>query len=137
MEALPLRVHSGLSTRKGSPALRTKGESGMEWRDRKVAVLGLGVSNIPLIRYLVRVPESLFATGRNLWSWSLAWPRLPAFPSRISSGEGYLDDLADFDAVFLSPGVPKDLPQLRSLRERGELGLAAKWRFSLSCVRRP
>ena len=127
MEALPLRVHSGLSTRKGSPALRTKGESGMEWRDRKVAVIGLGVSNIPLIRYLVGEGARITVCDQQKpVELESRLAQIAGLPVSYKLGEGYLDDLADFDAVFLSPGVPKDLPQL-VVEERG--GLAAKWSF--------
>ena len=36
-------------------------------------------------------------------------------------GDGYLEGLEDYDVVFLSPGVPKNLPQLEALLGRVEL----------------
>ncbi|HHV94738.1 MAG TPA: UDP-N-acetylmuramoyl-L-alanine--D-glutamate ligase [Firmicutes bacterium] len=92
----------------------------MEWRDRKVAVIGLGVSNIPLIRYLVGEGARITVCDRQKpVELESRLAQIAGLPVSYKLGEGYLDDLADFDAVLLSPGVPKDLPQLRSLRERG------------------
>ena len=81
MEALPLRVNSSFPVEKSGAALGMKGESGMEWRDQKVAVIGLGISNIPLIRYLV-------AEGARITVCDRQKPveLVPACPDRWSAG---------------------------------------------------
>ncbi len=120
MEALPLRVNSSFPVEKSGAALGMKGESGMEWRDQKVAVIGLGISNIPLIRYLVAEGARITVCDRQKpVELESRLAQIAGLPVSYKLGEGYLDELADFDAIFLSPGVPKDLPELEALRERG------------------
>ena len=102
----------------------------MEWRDRSVAVVGLGVSNMAVVRWLAARGARL--TGFDQKSEEALGPaaeELRRLGARLVLGPDYLERLdADWDAVFLTPGVPKDLPVLQRLRDRGvalpsEIGL--------------
>ncbi|NMB46838.1 MAG: UDP-N-acetylmuramoyl-L-alanine--D-glutamate ligase [Firmicutes bacterium] len=96
-----------------------KGETSMEWRGQKVAVIGLGISNIPLIRYLVHEGAEITVCDRQKpVDLESRLAQIAGLPLSYKLGEGYLDDLQDFDALFLSPGIPKDLPEISALRER-------------------
>lgn len=120
MEAVPLRIDSDVMAKSNRAALGMKGESGMEWRDRKVAVIGLGISNIPLIRYLVAEGAEITVCDRlNPGDLESRLAQIAGLPVAYRLGEGYLGDLGDYDTIFLSPGIPKDLPEIRALRERG------------------
>lgn len=91
----------------------------------RAAVLGLGMSNRELVKYLA---------GRGVRVW--AYDRKPGdelgenyvgvahLISGGSFGEDYLADfgrdLADgFDWVFVTPGMPKDLSEIEEARRRG------------------
>lgn len=95
-------------------------------KDKKIAVLGVGISNRPLIRYianlgaritafdmldhddpvLTRTREDFAAEGINL-DWSV--------------GADYLKGLKGFDMIFRTPKMRWDVPELLAERERGAI----------------
>ena len=88
-------------------------------KDKKIAVLGLGVSNRPLVRLLLEFGCSVIGCDRT--------PRekleeevleLEKMGCTLSVGEGYLDDL-QADLVFRTPGMHPANPALEALRSRG------------------
>ena len=88
-------------------------------RGKTVAVIGVGVSNRPLIDLLfsrgIEVTacdrkEDLGDVGRDL----------RARGCRLSLGDGYLSGL-DQDVIFRTPGMRPDLPGLRAAVERGSV----------------
>ena len=94
--------------------------TGMTWNGREVAVIGLGLSNTALIRYLVR--QGARVTGCDRLTAERLGPRyeqLRALGIRFQLGEGYLDDLDRFHMLFVTPGMRKDLPELVAARKKG------------------
>ena len=87
--------------------------------DKKVAVLGIGVSNRPLIRMLLARGIHVLACDKTprekLDEEVLELERAGAV---LHVGEGYLDDVRA-DVVFRTPGMHPDLPALRQLRASG------------------
>ncbi len=88
-------------------------------KDKKIAVLGLGVSNRPLVRLLLEFGCTVAGCDRT--------PRekldaevleLEKLGCRLSVGESYLDGL-QADLVFRTPGMHPNIPALAALRERG------------------
>jgi UDP-N-acetylmuramoylalanine--D-glutamate ligase len=91
---------------------------------RKVAVLGVGVSNRPLIRYIHRL-------GAEITAFDMAEPtdevlhrtmeefRAEGIGISWSLGKDYLKNLKGFDMVFRTPKVRFDIPELLAERERG------------------
>ena len=88
-------------------------------KDKKVAVLGLGVSNRPLVRLLLEFGCTVTGCDRT--------PRekleqevleLEKMGCTLSVGEGYLDDL-QAELVFRTPGMHPANPALEALRQRG------------------
>ena len=86
---------------------------------RKIVVLGLGVSNRPLVRLLLSYGCQVTGCDRT--------PRekldaevleLEQLGCRLQVGDGYLDGL-EADLVFRTPGMHPDIPALRQLREHG------------------
>ena len=86
---------------------------------KKIVVLGLGVSNRPLVRLLLHYGCTVTGCDRT--------PReklddevleLETLGCKLSVGDGYLDDL-QADLVFRTPGMHPDIPALRGLREKG------------------
>ena len=88
-------------------------------KDKKIAVLGLGVSNRPLVRLLLEFGCSVIGCDRTprekLESEVLELEKLGC---TLSVGEGYLDDL-QADLVFRTPGMHPANPALEALRSRG------------------
>ncbi|MCX7709618.1 MAG: UDP-N-acetylmuramoyl-L-alanine--D-glutamate ligase [Clostridia bacterium] len=89
-------------------------------RDKKVAVLGIGVSNIPLIRYLSAFGVDITAfdkTGKEQLEQVIK--DFEGTSVKFSVGEGYLQNLKGFDVIFRTPGIRFDIPELVAEKERG------------------
>lgn len=88
-------------------------------RGRRVAVLGIGVSNTPLIRLLRRGGVRVVACDRKeRAALGAAAGELEALGAELRLGEDYLRDL-DADLIFRTPGMRPDLPELEAARARG------------------
>ena len=88
-------------------------------KNKKIAVLGLGVSNRPLVRLLLEFGCDVTGCDRT--------PRekldaevldLEAAGCKLSVGDGYLDEL-DAELVFRTPGMHPGNPVLNALRQKG------------------
>lgn len=89
-------------------------------RNKKVAVLGIGISNTPLIKYLAALGVDITAFDKS--EESELKPVIEAFKGlniKYSLGKHYLDNLNDFDIIFKTPKIRFDIPELVSERERG------------------
>jgi len=88
-------------------------------RGKKILVLGIGVSNRPLIRLLLQNGLDVTACDKtpreNLDEEVLLLQQQGA---KLKVGDGYLDDLSG-DVVFRTPGMRPDIPALMKLREQG------------------
>ena len=89
------------------------------WNDRKIAVLGLGVSNRPLVRMLLEAGCHVTGCDRTARE-SLDQEVLDLEPQGcvLKVGEGYLDGL-EADLVFRTPGMHPNNPALVALRDGG------------------
>ena len=88
-------------------------------KGKKVLVLGVGVSNRPLVRLLLRYGIDVTCcdkTTREKLDAEVL--ELEAQGAKLHLGEGYLDGL-EGDVVFRTPGLHPDTPQIRALREAG------------------
>ena len=88
-------------------------------KGKDVTVLGIGISNLPLIRLLCswgakvtacdkKSVEALGDTATELISLGVA----------LRTGDGYLDNLGG-DIIFKTPGMRYDIPQLVDAAARG------------------
>ena len=84
--------------------------------DKKVAVLGVGISNTPLIRMLVSHGAKVSARDKNLNCPAKA--ELEALGVDMKFGVDYLEDI-DAGLIFKTPGMRFDLPELEAARHRG------------------
>ena len=88
-------------------------------KGKKIVVLGLGVSNRPLVRLLLSHGCTVTGCDRTprekLDAEVLELERLGC---KLSVGDGYLNNLCA-DLVFRTPGMHPDIPALRALRENG------------------
>ena len=92
----------------------------MNWAGKEISVVGLGKSNLALARYLVRKGAAVTARDqKSAEELGATYRELAALGARFCLGPGYLDELTDADAVFLTPGMRKDLPQIEAARREG------------------
>ena len=88
-------------------------------KDKKIAVLGLGVSNRPLVRLLLEHGCNVIGcdkTAREKLDEEVL--ELEKAGCQLHLGDSYLDDL-DADIAFRTPGMHPDIPGIAALREKG------------------
>lgn len=89
------------------------------WKDRDVAILGVGRANLPLADYLLRAGARLTLYDRTPKKDAAA--SVQALARRGASlcfGEDYLQKL-EGEVIFRTPGIPAHLPALREAVLRG------------------
>lgn len=88
-------------------------------KGKRVAVIGIGVSNTPLIELLLGYGVSVTACDQKEQSafGDLA-DRLEKWGCTLKLGKDYLQGL-DQDIIFRSPGIRPDIPEFLSAVERG------------------
>ena len=88
-------------------------------KNKSVAVIGIGVSNTPLIRRLcsdgIDVTACDKRTVEELGDLAI---ELTALGAKLQLGADYLDHLTQ-DVIFRTPGLRHDVPQLKAAVERG------------------
>jgi UDP-N-acetylmuramoylalanine--D-glutamate ligase len=90
-----------------------------ELKGKRAAVLGLGISNGPLIRMLLDAGVDVVVCDRKeADQFTGAAEELSAAGAELRLGAGYLDGLA-CDVLYRSPGMRPDLPELIKAQERG------------------
>ena len=80
-------------------------------RGKKADVIGIGVSNRPLIKLLREAGVSVTARDKAAREKLDCADELEASGVKLVLGEGYLKDI-EGDVVFRSPGIRPDVPEL-------------------------
>ena len=94
----------------------------MRWEGKHVALIGLGISNMAVARYLVANGAIVTACDqKSAAELGARYVELTKLHVEFQLGPGYLANLERFDALFLTPGVPKHLPELRQAQAVGVL----------------
>ena len=90
---------------------------------RRVAIIGLGVSNIPLIEYMHEVgAETVVFDQRDIDHIpSELISKVICYDMEYSLGEDYLSKLVDFDIIFRSPSCLPTEPALQLEAARGAI----------------
>lgn len=83
---------------------------------KKVSVIGLGVSNIPAIKYLNKLGAYIVARDKK--------EEIPEELKNLENiefilGEKYLERLDESDYIFRSPGVKPSLPEIENAVKKG------------------
>lgn len=86
---------------------------------KKIDVIGIGISNKPLIRLLVQSGAEVSAYDRRTREELGAdYEELTSLGVKLFLGEGYLDRLSG-EIIFKTPGMRFDLPQLEAAGAHG------------------
>jgi UDP-N-acetylmuramoylalanine--D-glutamate ligase len=89
-------------------------------KDKNVAVVGIGVSNIPLIEFLVKLGAKVTAFDRkNSDQLKEVIESFSAMGVSFQLGENYLDNLSGFQVVFKTPSMRIDSEALVKVKEEG------------------
>jgi UDP-N-acetylmuramoylalanine--D-glutamate ligase len=85
-----------------------------------VTVIGLGIEGIDLVRYLTAQGAAVTVSdARAEISLTEQLESIADCAPRLSLGANRVEDVAGADVVFVSQGVPQDLPPLRAARRAG------------------
>ena len=90
-------------------------------RGKQVAVIGIGVSNIPLIKLFLKKEIAVTACDkceREAYDNQPLLLELEALGATLHMGAGYLDDLTQ-DVIFRSPGIRPDIPAFEQAKANG------------------
>lgn len=92
-------------------------------KSQKVAVIGLGVSNIPLIDYLYekKANVTVFDDREEEKLDEDVIHKVKQYGFRYFLGKGNLDNLKEFDLIFRSPSCLPTKPELAAEKERGAI----------------
>ena len=102
--------------------VNTKLENFNNWiKNKKVAIIGLGVSNTPLIDYMQKLQADLtvFDNRPEEKIDEKILAILEKYNIKKQFGENYLSNLKDFDIIFKSPSCRPDLPEIEAEVKRG------------------
>ena len=88
-------------------------------KNRNVTVIGIGISNLPLIKYLVALGANVTACDkRTAEALGETAKELNALGVVLNLGEDYLKNLSG-DMIFKTPGMRFDVPELLEAKEKG------------------
>lgn len=92
-----------------------------EINGKKVAVVGVGVSNIPLITFLIKLGAKVTAFDKR--EYEKLDNKVDAFKNEVefSLGDNYLEKLTGFDYIFRTPGMRPDNEYLEKARKEGSI----------------
>jgi UDP-N-acetylmuramoylalanine--D-glutamate ligase len=92
-------------------------------KNRKVAIIGLGVSNIPLLDYLYdkKANVTVFDSRTIDEIPKGTMDKITKYSFKFSLGQYYLEKLSGFDLIFRSPSCLPTLPQLVEEEKRGAI----------------
>ncbi len=92
-------------------------------KGKKVAIIGIGVSNIPLLDYFyqLHVNVTVFDSKELHQINKEAIQKIEKYRFDFISGEHALDKLIGFDIIFRSPSCMPDTPQLVAEVEKGAI----------------
>lgn len=90
-------------------------------KGKRVTVIGIGVSNLPLIRFLAQNGAEVTACDRReADELTEEREKLRDYKIHYCLGDGYLDHI-DADIIFKTPGMRFDTPALVEARARGSV----------------
>lgn len=104
------------------------------FKDKKVAVLGLGIEGKDVVSFLLKEGAIVTIFDKKEES-ELEWGDIDKDSVKIFSGEGYLQEgLKDFDVIVRSPGIYRYIPEIVDAEKTGSIVTSAIKIFFERCV---
>lgn len=92
----------------------------MELRGKQATVVGLGIEGMALVHYLVQQGASVTVSdAKSTQELQANLESIATLPIRLSLGANRAQDVVEADVVFVSQGVPLDIPALAAARAHG------------------
>lgn len=89
-------------------------------KGKRVGVVGIGVSNIPLIHFLVKLEAIVTAFDQKTYcTLGEVASDFEKSGVKLVLGKDYLNDLVGFDVIFKTPSMRMDAPALLKAKEGG------------------
>ncbi|MBE6048850.1 MAG: UDP-N-acetylmuramoyl-L-alanine--D-glutamate ligase [Clostridium sp.] len=89
-------------------------------KNKKVGVVGIGVSNIPLIKFLVKLGAEVTAFDqKDENALGAIVPEFRSIGVKFELGKGYLERLTGFDVIFKTPSMRIDSDALVKAKNEG------------------
>ena len=90
-----------------------------DMKNKKVTVIGIGVSNLPLIKYLCELGADVTACDkRTKEKLGKTADELLSLGVKLNLGEDYISNI-DAEVIFKTPGMRFDVPELLAAKEKG------------------
>lgn len=88
---------------------------------KNITVIGIGISNLPLIKYLVSLGANVTACDRrSAEDLGENYTELEKLGVKFNLGDGYLNNFSG-DMIFKTPGMRYDVPELLKAKENGSI----------------
>lgn len=88
---------------------------------KNITVIGIGISNLPLIKYLVSLGANVTACDRrSAEDLGENYTELEKLGVKFNLGDGYRNNLSG-DMIFKTPGMRYDVPELLKAKENGSI----------------
>ena len=88
---------------------------------KNITVIGIGISNLPLIKYLVSLGANVTACDRrSAEDLGENYTELEKLGVKFNLGDGYLNNLSG-DMIFKTPGMRYDVPERLKAKENGSI----------------
>ena len=101
-----------------------------EIKGKKVAALGIGISNVPVIENLVKLGALVSARDKKE-KISDEIKKLEKIGVEFVLGDKYLDNLENYDYIFRSPGIKPFTYEIQRAVELGKTVFLKRFRYSI------
>ncbi len=98
------------------------------------AVIGMGVSNTPLIRLLLKNGSKVRICDKNTEHDADIVSEFKALGAEFSFGEKYLEGIEKTEVIFKTPGMRFDVPELLKAKEAGSIITSEMEQFLKLCT---
>lgn len=104
----------------------------LKFKDKKVAVIGLGIEGSDAVNYLLSLGSKVTILDKNDEDL-LDFSKIDKTKVDIICGDNYLNNLESFDYIVRSPGVYRFLPELVEAEKKGTVITSAIKIFFENC----
>lgn len=100
---------------------------------KRCTVIGMGVSNIPLVRLLLESGAKVTVCDKKDTHDATVVSEFENKGAKLVFGENYLSDISDSEIIFKTPGMRYDVPELIAAEKSGAFVTTEMERFLLCC----
>lgn len=101
--------------------------------DKSISVVGIGVSNLPLVKFLAKYCTNIKARDKKtVQQLGESYTQLKNLGVEFIFGEDYLNELNE-DIIFKTPGMRLDTPELVEAEKRGSIITSEMEAFLVLC----